>query len=348
MNAAGRIEGDFALRWPLEAGGQVVYWRLGATSEQRYDVPDQPMKGDMDPFFFLTKHKNFIPHEYPCRTQFASERRSKRPEPEIAFEPRRVWLPFGSPRVDLSGFWFRPTVLGTWAQNAVVTREAGRARLRLRTCGGAVLFVNGAEIGWMAPYGRNLEAASEFEVELVAGANDLRIWFDDLAERDARYYFQLDYLSGPAGEQAIHASVPTDVAVAMENALEAMHFERPAYSGGEVALVTGAPLPVAVEVAIEVEGDFMSIEEPVSSGHGWRLARVVFRSPWRRNCRPISGISGFRSLHLASLYHASSVSRSATPTDRVRRLRLSRSGSSRRWTKYPITPRATPCGRWLG
>jgi hypothetical protein len=264
MNAAGRIEGDFALRWPLKAGGQVVYWRLGATSEQRYDVPDQPMKGDMDPFFFLTKHKNFIPHEYPCRTQFASERRGKRPEPGSAFEPRRVWLPFGSPRVDLSGFWFRPTVLGTWAQTAIVTREAARARLRLRTCGGAVLFVNGVEIGWMAPYGRNLEAASEFDVELAAGANDLRIWFDDLAERDARYYFQLDYLSGPAGEQALPASAPTDVAAAMESALEAMHFERPAYSGGEVALVTGAPLPVAVEVAIEVEGDFMSIEEPVS------------------------------------------------------------------------------------
>ncbi len=39
------------------------------------------MQGEMDPFFFLTKHKNFIPHEYPRRTAFGIERRGKRPEP---------------------------------------------------------------------------------------------------------------------------------------------------------------------------------------------------------------------------------------------------------------------------
>lgn len=277
MNAAGRIEGDHALLRALPTGGPVTYWRLGETVESRYDVADRPMKGEMDPFFFLTKHKNFIPHEYPCRTQFAAERREKRPEPLGAFSPHRIWLPFGSPRVDLSGFWFRPTVIGTWAQTVLSSGNAGTARLRLRTCGGAVLFVNGTEIGWMAPYGRNLETAQDFEVELVAGLNDIRIWFDDLAERDARYYFQLDYLSGPAVEHALPVSAPGDVAAAIESALEAMHFERPAYTGGEVALAVDVPLPVAAEVAIEVEGDFMSIEEPVT--FTTRLAAGATRLP---------------------------------------------------------------------
>jgi hypothetical protein len=264
MNTAGGIEGNFALKRPLPVGGQVLYWRLGATSERRYDVPNQPMLGEMDPFFFLTKHKNFIPHEYPCRTQFVAERRGKRPDPEGQFEPERIWLPFGSPRVDLSGFWFRPTLLGTWAQTVIVVSAAGRARFSLRTCGGAVLFVNGTEVGWMAPYARNLEAVAEFDVDLIAGPNNLRVWLDDLAERDARYFFQIDYLSGPAVEHALPVTVPGEVAAAMEDALEAMHFERPSYTGGEVALVTGAPLPVSVEVATEVEGDFMSIERPIS------------------------------------------------------------------------------------
>lgn len=264
MNAPGHVGGDFALRRPLEAGSPVVYWQLGNTAEQRYDVPDQPMKGEMDPFFFLTKHKNFIPHEYPCRTQFAAERRSKRPRPVGAFDAARTWLPFGSPRVDLSGFWFRPTVIGTWACTALAASTPGRARLRLRTCGGAVLFVNGTEIGWMAPYGRNLEAEADFEADLVAGDNEIRIWFDDLAERDARYYFQLDYLQGPAAEQALPVAVEGTLAAAIEHALATMHFERPAYTGGEVALITPASLPVAADVSITVEGDFMSIEEPVS------------------------------------------------------------------------------------
>ena len=101
MNAPGHVGGDFALRRPLEAGSPVIYWQLGNTAEQRYDMPDQPMKGEMDPFFFLTKHKNFIPHEYPCRTQFAAERRGTRPLPVGAFDAARTWLPFGTPRVDL-------------------------------------------------------------------------------------------------------------------------------------------------------------------------------------------------------------------------------------------------------
>ena len=73
------------------------------------------------------------------------------------------------------------------------------ARFRLGTCGGAVLFVDGREVGWMAPYSRNLEAEAEFDVHLAAGANEIQVWFDDLAERDARYFIQLDYLAGPVG-----------------------------------------------------------------------------------------------------------------------------------------------------
>ncbi len=251
------------LRRPLPAGAPIVYWRLGTTEEARYDTADQPMKGEMDPFFFLTKHKNFIPHEYPCRTQFATERRGTRPVPTVEVDATRVWLPFGSPRVDLSGFWFRPTVIGTWAVTTVASATDGEARLRLRTCGGAIVFVNGQEAGWMAPYGRNLETAQDFTAQLQAGANEIRIWFDDLAERDARYYFQLDYLSGPALSHALPIPVDGAVADAIEAALDGMRFERPAYSQGEVALVIDAPLPVDASVAVQIEGDFMSIEAPV-------------------------------------------------------------------------------------
>lgn len=263
MSVAARgITQDFTLRRPLREGKPIVYWQLGRTSESRYDVADQPMKGEMDPFFFLTSHKNFIPHEYPCRTQFAAERRGKRPQ--VAGEPQaaRMWMPFGSPRVDISGFWFRPTVLGTWATTTIEASSAGVGQFKLRTCGGAVLFVNGEEAGWMAPYGRNLESALDVEVALRAGRNELRVWFDDLAERDARYYFQLDYLSGPAASVALPIAVDGEIADALEAALEAMHFERPAYSGGAVALVTPVALAVDAEVAIEVEGDFMSLETP--------------------------------------------------------------------------------------
>ncbi|WP_371822110.1 hypothetical protein [Martelella soudanensis] len=264
-SASNQMETDMTLRRPLQAGEPVVYWRLSATDEARYDAPDQPMQGEMDPFFFLTKHKNFIPHEYPCRTLFAAERRGKRPEvgattPKLA----RVWLPFGSPRVDLSGFWFRATELATFAETTIRAQSAGAARFALRTCGGAVLFVNGREAGFMAPYGRNLETIEEFTVQLEAGDNVIGIFFDDLAERDARYYFQLDYVSGPLVEHALPIAVEAPVADAMEAMLASMHFEKPAYGEGEVALVADTGLPVDVTAKVVIEGDFMSIEKPLS------------------------------------------------------------------------------------
>ena len=50
----------------------------------------------------------------------AAGRRGKRPQASGEFTPACNWLPFGSPRVDLSGFRFRPTVLGTWARTMVL------------------------------------------------------------------------------------------------------------------------------------------------------------------------------------------------------------------------------------
>ncbi|EJZ21484.1 hypothetical protein RCCGEPOP_09679, partial [Rhizobium sp. Pop5] len=85
----------------------IVYWQLSSLWQERYDVADRPMEGRMDPFFFVTKTKNFIPHEYPCRTEFKRSFSGRRPKPAAGFEATRWWLPFGSPRVDLSGFWFR-------------------------------------------------------------------------------------------------------------------------------------------------------------------------------------------------------------------------------------------------
>ena len=109
---------------PLAAGQPVTLWRHSSVTEARFDVPERPMAGAMDPFFFLTKDKNFIPHEYPCRTDFAAEYRGKRPDERATGTPQTVWLGFGSPRLDLSGFWFRATRLAA--------REIGRASCRER------------------------------------------------------------------------------------------------------------------------------------------------------------------------------------------------------------------------
>ncbi len=249
------------VRTPLSPGQPVAHWQFGATQVSRYDVADQPMQGEMDPFFFLTRHKNFIPHEYPCRKQFASEHRGQRPEVRGAFAAERWWLPFGSPRLDISGFWFRPSRIANWARTFIAAKAAGEATLRLGTCGGAVLWVNGREAGWLAPYMRNLEEKAEFTVTLSAGLNEILVFFDDLAERDTRFFIALEYVAGPAAQVALPVPVAAEIAAAFEAALTGAHFDRTAYLGGDVSIRLTAPLPVAAEVHVEIEG------EPLAGEH---------------------------------------------------------------------------------
>jgi hypothetical protein len=254
------MSGSRRLVRPVRPGEAIRYWQLGGTAAERFDVPDAPMQGEMDPFFFLTKHKNFIPHEYPCRTLFAERYRGQRPEVRGRLEAQRWWLPFGSPRLDLSGFWFRPTRLATWARTVIEADSAGRALVRLGTCGGAVLWLNGEEATWMAPYSRNLEAKHEVDLPLAAGANDILLFYDDLAERDARYFVQLDYLAGPEVRVALPVPVESAVADACEAALDGMRFDRVTYLDGDITLCLGGGLPNDAKVGVAVEGDFMSTE----------------------------------------------------------------------------------------
>lgn len=239
---------------PLPAGQPITLWRHSAIAEMPFDVPERPMQGDMDPFFFLTKEKNFIPHEYPCRTDFAERFRNQRPQEWDAAAPDAVWLGFGSPRLDLSGFWFRPTRIAARAQAWIRAQTAGPARFRLATCGGAFLRLNAEAVGWMAEYRRNFETAVEIEVQLRSGENLVEVFFDDLAERDTRFYVQLDYLDGPSVIQALPIDCTADEAEAIERALNTAYLARATHDGINVRLLLPQPLGVAAKAEIHIAG----------------------------------------------------------------------------------------------
>jgi hypothetical protein len=249
---------DTLFRAPLRAGESVGHWRLGAQHEARFDVADQPMSGDMDPFFFVTKTKNFIPHEYPCRREFAAQHRGKRPVPKITFSPKDWWFSFDGKGVDLSGFWFRPTQIESWAATSLESDAAQTARFRLATCGGAILKVNGAEVAHLSRYQRNFEEAIEVDVALAAGANEIAVWFGDLCERDTRYGFELSVVEGRGLSVALYCDVPPDEAEEISPLLDGMRFEWPSFREGDVALLFPKPASCDCAVGITFEGDLPS------------------------------------------------------------------------------------------
>ena len=120
----------------------------------------------MDPFFFLTKHKNFIPHEYPCRTRL--RRRASR---QAARAGGRLHAVAQLAAVRLAaGRSVRLLVPPDRARHLgathliAETRRQGDAEARHLRRRDPVR--QRREIGWMADYVRNLEAQREFEVDL--------------------------------------------------------------------------------------------------------------------------------------------------------------------------------------
>ena len=221
---------------PLAPGTPLGYWQVSEITATRYDVPDAPMQGEMDPFFFLTKRQELhparisLPHPLRRRTprQTAGRARRSRASPATGCpsarraRPLRLLVP---PHPDrrlgrTMIHWPRPPARpgsGCHLRRRGAFRQRPRGRLDL------------------APYTRNKEASAEIEVALAAGDNDAPVFFDDLAERDARFCFQLDWLDGPPARQASPFAAAPDAVAAIEAALGAMHFEPPAYAGGDVA-----------------------------------------------------------------------------------------------------------------
>ena len=304
----------------------------------------------MDPFFFLTKHKNFIPHEYPCRTQFAAGRRGKRPC--VTAEPSRIriWLPFASPRVDLSGFWFRPTVHRNLGDDSDRSGLSGRCSTSAFAPAGARSSSSlAARSGGWLPTSEISKSAAEFRVALKAGRNEIRVWFDDLAERDARYYFQLDYLAGPAASTCCRfpkrAQSPTRW---KPRSTPCISNARP-ITMARWRLSPDVPLPADAGVTVEIEGDFLSIggaaaprvtlqrrrtRLPIADAEDlpadFRHFKVTLADRWlRRIARPF----GVEICHAAR--------QGAAPAD-------CRVGSTRRCAKSPSMPSRIRCGRWRG
>ena len=255
------MSGATDLSRPLAPGTPFGYWRVSDIAEERYDLPDAPMQGEMDPVFFLTRDRNFIPHEYPCRT--ALRRRPPRPPPRGPRRRRpspRNWLPFGAPRLDLSGFWFRPTRLAAWARDRVVADAAGTARFRLATCGGAVLFVNGAR-GRLdrRPTPATAKRAPSSPPRCPPARTSS--WSSSTTSPSATPASTSSSTGStarrPAPALPVRRATPTPWPRSRPRSTR-MHFERPAYADGEVALVLPAPLPPRARVTVAIDGDFMS------------------------------------------------------------------------------------------
>lgn len=269
------------LRYPLYRGETVNRWLLAGIYEQKMRFEPVTMSGDVN----LWLKEGFSIHENPCRSEYVEQRRSCSPDlPDLSGilagvklhlpEGEREWrlyFPFDNANVELSAFWFVPTSLRTWAYTVLESANAHRAPFRLKTCGGATVWINGEKAAEFSPYTRNIEQTMSFEAELKEGANLLAVCLDDLAERDTQYYFRLDYHGAGRVEMALPVgSRCPETIQAAEEALYHARFPEDTVMEGEVRLLLRNPFPH--ELMCDIEGGY---EENLVEGGIRRLQAAI-------------------------------------------------------------------------
>lgn len=171
---------DFVVDFILSDISEKLYWAESETMEDR--VKYNFINGFIDV------------GDLPCRKKFWQDvkvRALKLP-PYINWE--YVSYNQENSKIDSSHFWHRPHHVSRWAKTQLYAPQSSNYRFRLTTCGGVYLWLDGEKVTEFKVYQRNKESAQEILLPLKKGKNELCVYFDDIAERDTYFYFQLQYL----------------------------------------------------------------------------------------------------------------------------------------------------------
>ncbi|MEF2243656.1 hypothetical protein V1L65_01795 [Paenibacillus sp. IITD108] len=254
--------GQFSPNGHNRAVKSINRWLISGPFEKKIQFEPVTMTGEINTWLL----EGFSIHENPCRKEYVEERRKQPPQYPFQLEMPgpgaavsqegeqqswSVYCPWDNPRVDHSGFWFEPTLLTTYAATQIEYDNAGRYKFSLRTCGAVTLWVDGTLVIDFVSYKRNKVQQTEFELELEQGVHLFEIRFEDLAERDTEYYFQLDEYS--TSEPSILLPIAPERSeqwLQLEMALEASYFEKESVTDGFIALQLDNPLhePIQVDV----------------------------------------------------------------------------------------------------
>ncbi|WP_117190216.1 hypothetical protein [Rhizobium terrae] len=130
--------------------------------------------------------------DLPCRKAFWADMVGREILPPADWNVSFLNLPGSNRRVEFTGFWHVPTHVSRWLRTTFYSSVPRRLAMRLRTCGGVRIWVNGEEQVRFEPFRRNVESETEVILSLRSGSNDIVLFSEDLAERDTIWFFELE------------------------------------------------------------------------------------------------------------------------------------------------------------
>jgi hypothetical protein len=188
----------------IKQGQPITAWAMSAVKAELY--PGEPaLAQDRVNYRFINGFVDV--GDLPCRVALWDEIKTRQVSLVADFPVDGLYLPGFNRRVEFSGFWHRPTKLSRWLKTRLVPEGQGPVRFRLATCGGVRIWVDGVEQAVFEPFRRNRESETEITLTLQPSGSEVVVLAEELAERDALWYFELSLLD----QQSLRVELPVDV-----------------------------------------------------------------------------------------------------------------------------------------
>lgn len=188
QQSAPRKNSSAAGGFAVNSGETVTAWAMSSIKARLY--PGQPaLAEDRVNYRFINGFVDV--GDLPCRVALWEEIKTRTVTIPQTLTFDELYLPGFNRRVEFSGFWHRPTKLERWLKTRITVPVSGDYPFRLATCGGVRIWVDGVEVVAFEPFRRNKESQTEILLPLRAGGSEVVVLSEELAERDALWYFEL-------------------------------------------------------------------------------------------------------------------------------------------------------------
>ncbi|MCT6811798.1 MAG: hypothetical protein M3029_01490 [Lactobacillus helsingborgensis] len=216
------------------------------TYERQTTVPPRKFRSGLRPSPYEYEMKG-IDNEYPGRAYFLTHKVIDQQDLAKNIKYTKVYSGFEDDFITLSTEVPVPTILRCWAKTYIDMDEDAKVPFQMSTPGGMKIWVNDKLEVTYKNYTRNTTKAKNCELSLTKGTNEIVVYFDDLAERDADFIFSLVNL----GTKKLHGHIPVKDAAALEHAqhlLASIHFLKDYYAQGDIKFFVDSPVDTALRI----------------------------------------------------------------------------------------------------
>jgi len=217
-------------RYELKTGDTVTRF---LHSDIKLTAVDSP-KDTMDANVGMVE--GYFDVEYPVRRDFLTTRLDQEIIDEHV-EMKNIYSAYEGEDINFSAFISTPHRLECQAVTYFECEKAGQFNFEFKTCGGGRMWVNGELCLAFDPFTRNHPASQPIQLNLTKGVNKVVVYFDDLAERDTTYCFELKY----QGLGSLQGFIPLAFEAAKleeaENYLASLFPEKDCFINGKINII---------------------------------------------------------------------------------------------------------------